>query len=72
TYKGCTFQPDNHVLLTTDEPSSDKPLCWVRSYENAKVCCIMSGHGPSIYADENYRKLLARSIRWCAAKPAKK
>jgi len=72
TYKNCTFQPDNHVLLTTSEPSSDKPLCWVRSYENAKVCYIMSGHGPGIYADENYRRLVAQSIRWCAGKPAKK
>jgi len=64
TYKKCVFEPDNHILLSTDEPTSDKALCWVRKYGNANVCYIMQGHGTSIYANENYLKILTQAIRW--------
>jgi type 1 glutamine amidotransferase len=66
TYKYSEFEPDNHVLLTTDEPSSDEPICWVRTYGKANVCYIQAGHGVSIYADKNYRRLVAQAIRWSA------
>ncbi|MHC4157682.1 MAG: ThuA domain-containing protein [Planctomycetota bacterium] len=66
TYNKCVFEPDNHVLLTTDEDSSDESICWVRSYAKAKVCYIQPGHGVSIYSDTNYRRLVARAIRWSA------
>jgi hypothetical protein len=68
TYKSCGFQNDNHVLLTTDDPTSDKTVGWVRNYGKAKVCCIQVGHGPSVYADPNYRQLIARAIRWCTSR----
>ena len=68
TYKNCAFQPDNHILLTTDESSSDEPICWVRNYAKAKVCYIQPGHGVSIYSNNNYRRLVARAIRWSAGK----
>ena len=66
TYKKCTFASDNKVLLSTDEPTSDGPLCWVRKYKNARVCYIQLGHGPSAYQDENYRKLVKRAIKYSA------
>jgi type 1 glutamine amidotransferase len=68
TYKNCGFQKDNRVLLTTDDPTSDTQIGWVRSYGKAKVCCIQVGHGPSVYAEPNYRQLIAQAIRWCAGK----
>ncbi len=68
TYKNCGFQKDNRVLLTTDDPTSDKQIGWVRNYGKAKVCCIQVGHGPSVYAEPNYRRLIAQAIRWCAGK----
>lgn len=67
-YKKCVFEKDNHVLLTTDHPASDKPLCWVRRYGEGKVCYIQSGHGPEAYANENYRRLVSRAIRWSAGR----
>jgi type 1 glutamine amidotransferase len=67
-YKECVFEKDNHVLLSTDHPASDGPLCWVRRYGKAKVCYIQLGHGSEAYANENYRRLVSRAIRWCAGK----
>lgn len=66
TYKKCGFEKDNRVLLSTEHPASDKPLGWVRRYGKGKVCFIMVGHGPSVYANESYRRLVAQAIRWCA------
>jgi len=66
TYKNCAFERDNHVLLSTDEPTSDKPLCWVRKYGKARICYIQSGHGLSAHSDMNYRLIVGRAIRWCS------
>jgi len=66
TYKNSEFEPDNHVLLSTDEPSSDEYICWVRSYGKARVCYIQLGHGPAAYANADYRRLVAQAIRWSA------
>ena len=66
TYKNCWFAPDNHVLLTTDEPTSDKTLAWTRPYGHGKVCTIELGHDAKAYADPNFRKLVAQAIQWAA------
>ncbi|MEW5899992.1 MAG: HEAT repeat domain-containing protein, partial [Acidobacteriota bacterium] len=66
TYKGCLFEPGSRILLTTDEPTSDKTLCLVRNYGRANVCYLQLGHGASAYADPNFRKLVSQAIRWCA------
>ncbi len=66
TYKKCSFETDNRLLLTTNHPDSDRELGWVRSYGKGKVCFIMVGHGPSVYANPTYRQLVARAIRWSA------
>ncbi|HOD50713.1 MAG TPA: ThuA domain-containing protein [Candidatus Hydrogenedentes bacterium] len=68
TYKGCLFEPDNHVLLTTDNPASDKSVGWVRTYKNARVCTIQLGHGPSIFADPQFKKLVVQAVKWTAKK----
>ena len=67
-YKKCVFEKDNHVLLTTNHPASDEPLCWVRGYGEAKVCYIQLGHDPAAYENENYRRLVSRAIRWSAGR----
>jgi len=68
TYRKCVFEKDNLVLASTDHPTSDGPLCWVRQYGKAKVCYIEMGHGPSAYANASYRRLVAQAIRWCAGR----
>ncbi|RKY04368.1 MAG: hypothetical protein DRP66_11800, partial [Planctomycetota bacterium] len=66
TYNKCWMADDNHVLLSTDDPSSNKEICWVRSYGKARVCGLQLGHDGKAYANKNYRRLIAMGIRWCA------
>lgn len=66
TYKGYDLEPDNHLLLSCSEPRSQREVAWARKYGNAKVCTIQPGHGPTIYGDENYRRMVAQAILWVA------
>jgi len=68
TYGKCWMADDNHVLLSTDEPTSNKEICWVRSYGKARVCGLESGHDGKAYANASYRRLIAMGIRWCAGR----
>ncbi len=67
TYKNCLIESDNHILLTTDNPASDKSICWTRKYGRSKVFYIQQGHGPGIFKDENYKVLVTRAIKWSAS-----
>lgn len=71
-YKNCEFEKDNHVLLTTDNPDSDKSIGWVRQYGKARVFTIQSGHSPRTYENPGYSRLVIQAIRWCAAGPQQK
>jgi len=66
TYCRQSFAGDNHLLLTTDHPTSDKPIAWVRTHRKARVCTIQLGHGPPTYNDKNCRRIVAQAIRWTA------
>jgi type 1 glutamine amidotransferase len=70
SYCRQSFQPGNHLLLSTDHKTSDKPVAWVRSYGGARVFTLQLGHGPTIFADPNYRRIVAQSIRWAAGRLA--
>lgn len=67
TYHGLWLDPDVKLLLTTDEPTSDRPLAWCKTYAKARTCCIQLGHGPDIFTDANYRRFVYQAIRWTAA-----
>ena len=67
-YKGQGFEKDNEVLLTADSPLCDGPVCWVRRYANANICCIQPGDGRGALNDANYRRLVVQAIRWCAGR----
>jgi len=64
TYKGYLLEPDNHLLLTTDNSKCQKEVGWTRDYKKARVCFIQMGHGDSIFSDPNYRRLVTQAIRW--------
>jgi len=66
TYKGVWFAKDNHVLLTTEHPTSDTTIGWTRSYGKARVVFLQGGHDAKAYANPNFRELIVRSIRWSA------
>jgi len=67
TYCRTSVDPGVHALLTTDEPSSDKTIGWVKTYRNSRVFYIQSGHDQSAYRNPNYRTLVVRAIRWTAS-----
>ena len=67
-YKYCGFEDDNHVLFTTEHPDCDKTIGWVRNVGKARVCGMMLGHDHYAYQNPNYRKLVARAIRWTAGR----
>jgi uncharacterized protein len=65
-YWGFRTGPDIKPLITTDHAKSGKPLAWTRREGKSRVVYLQLGHGPKAYADTNYRKLVAQSIRFVA------
>ena len=63
-YRGVRTGADITTLLTAE----GKPLAWTRQEKNSRMVGIIIGHGPA-YADANFQKLLAQSIRWTARTP---
>ncbi len=66
TYHGVWVAQDNHILLTTDHPTSDKTIGWTRQYGKARVCFLQGGHDGKAYANPSFRTLVVRAIRWTA------
>ncbi len=66
TYKWFDVAPDSHPLLTTDEPESNKIIAWTRTYENARVVYLQSGHDHFAYENPHYQRLVRQAIRWTA------
>jgi type 1 glutamine amidotransferase len=60
---GCV-NPDVHVLLTTDEPSSTSSLAWINHYEKTKVATILLGHDNQAWSNPSFGKLLNQAILW--------
>lgn len=65
-YKGMSFDPKAHVLLTTDSPTNDKVLAFTKTYRKSRVVFLQLGHDQQAYTDANYRTLVAQAIRWAA------
>ncbi len=66
TYRGSSCSPAVRPMLTTDEPSSDPIIGFVKTYGNARVCYLQPGHGRTAYENPSYRTLVVRAIRWTA------
>jgi len=69
TYNLFDVAKDCHVLLTTDEPESNKVIGWTRTYGKARVVYLQSGHDHFAYENPNYRQILGQAIRWAAQRP---
>jgi len=68
SYKNCWFDDENQILLTTDHPTSDETIGWVRRYRKSRVCTIQLGHDSKAYANDNYSRLVERAILWTAGR----
>ncbi len=52
-------------------PPASQLLGWVKTAGRSPVAYLQPGHGPSAYANPNYRRLLANAIRWAASPAAR-
>jgi uncharacterized protein len=68
SYNKQTFTKDIHVLLTTEDPKSDKNIAWVVQYDKARIFGFQSGHDVKVWANPGFRQVLANGLRWVAGK----
>ncbi len=58
----------NHLLLTTDNPTSTPTLAWARTFRNSRVLCYQSGHDARAFEDASFRRFVHQGIRWLAGR----
>jgi type 1 glutamine amidotransferase len=68
TYCKCYISPKVHVLLTTDEKSSDRAVAWGQAYGKARVFYLQLGHDNRTYTNKSFRTLVAQGLRWTAGR----
>ncbi|HWW01602.1 MAG TPA: ThuA domain-containing protein [Candidatus Acidoferrum sp.] len=66
TYKWFDVARDVHPLLTTEEPESNHVVAWAKTYENARVAYMQSGHDHFAYENPSFRQVLRQAINWAA------
>ena len=68
TYKGLRYGPDNNVLITTADQTSDGPLVWISPYQKSRVVAIQPGHNRESHIDPHYRRLVHNAVLWAAGR----
>lgn len=66
TYKGFYVNRNAKALLRVDHPKSAPVIGWAHEYGKTRVAYLQLGHGPTAFANENYRLLICNAIRWAA------
>jgi type 1 glutamine amidotransferase len=64
TYGRMYYHPDIQPLMVTNHPLSIPIVVWARTYKNSRLVMIQPGHGPQIFANPHFRRLIANSIGW--------
>jgi type 1 glutamine amidotransferase len=65
-YGECEIKVSVKPLLSTTHSKSMRNLAWIHHYGNSDVIYIQLGHGPTAFANANYRKLIQQAIAWSA------
>ena len=68
TYSNYLVNTNADVFLSTDKPGIGRHLGWTVQYKKSPVANLLLGHGPAAYSNENFRKLVERSILWAAGR----
>ena len=69
TYNLFDVAKGNHLLLTTDAAESNQLIGWAKTYGEARVVYLQSGHDHFAYENPNYQQVLKQAIRWTARRP---
>ena len=67
-YNHYWVDPKVHVLLTTDNLTSERIIGWSHKYKRSRIVYIELGHGPTAYENQNYSTLVRQAIQWVAGK----
>ena len=66
TYGRMYYHPDIQPLMVTNHPTSIPVLVWTRTYKNSRLVMIQPGHGPQVFGNQDFRRLIANSVQWVA------
>lgn len=66
TYSMVDAGPGSEILLSVDHPRSMRTLGWTRSFGDARVFCLQSGHDHTALDDPTFRRVVQQAIRWLA------
>lgn len=50
-----------------DHPPGSNIVGWTKRARNAPIAYLQPGHGPEVYADPHYRRLVANAVLWGAS-----
>ena len=65
-YNKQTFVKGIQVLVTTEDPKSDKAVAWAHTYSGARVLGYQSGHDARAWKVAGFQRMMANGIRWVA------
>mgnify|MGYP000138237472 CR=1 FL=1 len=54
-----------------EHPRGSNLIAWIKSHGKSPIVYIQPGHGPKIFQDQEYRKLLYNGIDWAASDNAR-
>ncbi len=64
TYGRMYYHPDIQPLMVTNHATSIPVVVWTRTYKNSRLVMIQPGHGPQIFVNQAFRRLIANSVQW--------
>lgn len=64
TYGRMYYHSNIQPLIVTNHPASIPVVVWARTYKNSRLVMIQPGHGPQIFGNPHFRRLIANSIAW--------
>lgn len=66
TYGRMFLDSGSQPLLVTGQEGSIPVVAWARKYKQSRVVAIQPGHGPSIFQEAQWLRLLSNAVRWAA------
>jgi hypothetical protein len=66
TYGRMYYHADIQPLMVTNHPTSIPVVVWTRLYKKSRLVMIQPGHGPQVYDNPHFRRLIGNSVAWTA------
>ncbi|MBL8175001.1 MAG: ThuA domain-containing protein [Bryobacterales bacterium] len=66
TYGRVFLEGGSQPLMVTNNATSMPVVVWTRTFMLSRLVMIQPGHGPQIFANPHYRRLLSNAVRWVA------